>query len=478
MPNHVISEQLKILDSLEVSAFRTRSDEVQLNDVFVCRQGLSLDGHDFAQHAVERGASAVVCNQPLNLTVPTIVTESYYQSLALIKAYYRHPHQSIRHIGITGTNGKTTVSYCLNQILNQNHRSAYIGTLGAKLNEDMLPLNNTTPDGVALLNMFKTMQSDQTEFNVMELSSHALNQDRAGFVSLEVGVITNIGADHLDFHRTKDNYVQSKLQIVDRIQPNGTLVVNLSDPHATSALDRASKRVKVITFSMSDPAADITATNLKPSLSGMRFLLTIGKDSHEVSSPMPFEYNVENALAIASILASMGWNIKSISEAIENISMPPGRAQFIELSNGALGLVDYAHNSDGLNALLKAVREKAQQRLIVVAGVTGDRIQQAGNIGEVCAQYADLVIFTSDNPMGALQSELFRVLSSRVGDTPIFEVNDRTEAIALAKQLSNRGDLVVVCGKGNEKFQYVSDGKSCKSQYIGDLDALQQEETI
>lgn len=478
MLTNVVSKQVERLKALEIGLFRTNSADVEKNDVFVCRKGITVDGHDFAQDAVEKGAVAVIANKPMALSVPVIVTESHYQSLALIKAFYKHPHQKLRHIGVTGTNGKTTVSHCLNQILNLEGLSAYIGTLGAKLADHEIPLSNTTPDGVTLLNIFNQMCNTATEFNVMELSSHALTQDRAGFVPLELGVITNIGEDHLDFHRTRDSYVQAKLQLVDRIQSGGSLIVNLDDPHALAAIERASKGVNIFSFSTQNPLADLIATRIETGPRGMRFSLSNGKECIEVNSPMPFSYNVENALAIASVLSILGWDLVRVAAAIEGLHMPEGRAQFVGLSNGSTGLVDYAHNSHGLNALLQAVREHAQRRLIVVVGVTGDRIQQAGDIGAMCARYADLVIFTSDNPMGVVQSELFRVLRSRIGTTPYFEISDRAEAIKLAKQLSERDDLIVVCGKGNETFQYISDGKAQRHHYVGDLAALKQVEAV
>lgn len=474
MRSSVISHYLEILRSLDVKRFKTNSADIVQGDVFVCRQGITLDGHDFARKAVESGACAIISNKAMQLNVPVIVTESYYQSLALIKAFYQHPHRDISHIGITGTNGKTTVSHCLNQVLNIDSKSAYIGTLGAKLIDLDLPLNNTTPDGVTLLNIFNEMRATGTEFNVMELSSHALAQDRAGYVSLKVGVITNIGEDHLDFHRTRDSYVQAKLQLIDRIQSDGTLVVNLDDAHSLAAIERASGRVKIITFSLNNPDADLIATDITPTLNGMTFSLSYSGQSIKVRSNMPFVYNVENALAVAGALLSLGWNFTRVASAIELIVMPEGRAQFVEIDNGSIGLIDYAHNSDGIKALLESVRSFAKRRLIVVVGVTGDRIQQAANIGAICAEYADSIIFTSDNPMGVVQSEIFRALSSQVGNKSHFEISDRLEAIKLAKQLSEKGDLIVVCGKGSETFQYVTDGKYQRHDYIGDLAALQE----
>ncbi|MEI8628767.1 Mur ligase family protein [Vibrio sp. M60_M70] len=474
MLSNVISNQLETLRSLGVRQFKTNSADVIPGDAFVCRQGITLDGHDYAMKAIEKGACAIIANKPMQLNVPIIITESYYQSLALIKAYFNHPHKDITHIGVTGTNGKTTVSHCLNQALNIDNRSAYIGTLGAKLIDVDLPLNNTTPDGVTLLNIFNDMRCNGIDFNVMELSSHALIQDRAGFVSLKVGVITNIGQDHLDFHRTKDGYVQAKLQLIDRIQCNGTLVLNLDDPHSLAAMERASGRVNVFSFSLKNPMADLVASEIRTTEFGMRFNLSFAKKSVEVNSNMPFLYNVENALAVAGTLLTLGWDLKGVSTALSKIVMPEGRAQFVSLEDGRKGLIDYAHNSDGIKALLSSVQSIVKNRLIVVVGVTGDRIQQAANIGEICAEYADSIIFTSDNPMGVVQSDIFRALSSKVGHKPHFEINDRVEAIKLAKQLSGEGDLILLCGKGGETFQYINNGKWQKQNYIGDLAALQE----
>ncbi|WP_434763151.1 UDP-N-acetylmuramoyl-L-alanyl-D-glutamate--2,6-diaminopimelate ligase [Vibrio fortis] len=478
MQSSAISQQRAVLQSLPVRQFKTNSAEVESGDVFVCRQGISLDGHDFVVRAVNQGACAIIVNRPLQASVPVIVTDSYYQSLALIKAYYEHPHKAVSHIGVTGTNGKTTVSHCLNQILNLESRSAYIGTLGAQLVEEQVPLTNTTPDGVTLLNIFQQMRMQDTEFNVMELSSHALAQDRAGFVSLQVGVITNIGEDHLDFHRTKDSYIHAKLQLVDRIQSKGTLVVNLDDPHALAAIERVSEGIEVVTFSKAGQKADVVASNITSFERGMRFTLTAAGENVDVRSPMPFLYNVENALAIASTLYALGWSLVKIAQGIERIEMPEGRAQFVELPNDCKGLVDYAHNSDGLKALLEAVQDYVERRLIVVVGVTGDRLQQASEMGAICAKYADLIVFTSDNPMGVIQGEIFQALRSQVGSTPHFEISDRREAIKLAKKMSEGGDLVVVCGKGSETFQYLSDGKDQKQSYIGDLAALRIAEAL
>lgn len=465
------TSQLNTLKQLNVRSFNTNSAYIESNDVFVCKVGTNLDGHDYAEHAIANGAIAVISNREMNLSVPTLVTESYEQSLELIKSLLDHPYKLIKHVGVTGTNGKTTVAHCLNQIMNIHANSAYIGTLGANIGGVETPLDNTTPDAVTLLSLFNDMKKANTSFNMMELSSHALIQERADFISLQVGVITNIGYDHIDFHKTPEEYVQAKLHIIDRLADNGHLVVNLNDAHATAAIDKARDRVNVITFGVENNQADLIATDMEATLTGTRFTLSLMGEAKQVELPMPFDFNVENALSIAATLVAFDWKLEQIVNALEAMHLPDGRSQFVPLSNGAMGLVDFAHNADAIEKLLSEAKKHVSNKLLVVLGVTGDRIQQAGQIGAICHKYADAVIYTSDNPMGVDQKDLFSALASGSGKQSYTEA-DRESAIRLAKQLSGKGDLILVCGKGNETYQYTTVGKTAKTSYIGDAAAL------
>lgn len=471
-------EQLK---SLPINQFRTNSEHVQSGDVFLCREGASHDSHGYIIDALSRGAIAVITTKPISLhsnCVKVLATESFYQSLLLVKAYYSHSHLTLRHIGITGTNGKTTVAMGLNQLLNQRLSSGYIGTLGAEYGQTHLELSNTTPDSVTLLNILDAMVQKELQINVMELSSHALAQDRAGFLPLEAGVITNIGRDHLDYHQTLDGYVQAKMQIVDRIKPGGTLVVNLDDEHALVALGRAAQRVNTITFSLRDPNADLHARNVCADQTGSQFELYYQQQTCQVRSSLPFQFNVENLLAMLASLIALGWDFIEAASMLESVTLPNGRAERFTLSSGANALVDYAHNHDALSALYAGINLSHSQRVITVIGITGDRIQDAPKIGKLCANHSDVVIFTADNPLGQCQQAIFRALTSEVGEVPCYEIEDRLEAVKLAKQLSRVDDLILVCGKGREQYQHISKHRVGKQSYIGDIAALTSEEVI
>ncbi|MGY3572094.1 Mur ligase family protein [Vibrio paucivorans] len=475
MSNKKLEQCLDLLLELPIQTFSTNSEWVAQNHVFVCREGAVHDSHGYVTHAIENGAIAIIATKPVQATVPVIVTDSYYQSVSLIKAYYRFPHHQLKHIGITGTNGKTTIAYGLQQILMCQCKSSYIGTLGVKYAEKFEPLDNTTPDAVTLLSLFDDMVNAGVQLNVMELSSHALAQDRAGFVPLQVGVISNIGRDHLDYHRTIDGYVQAKLQLIDRIKPGGTLVVNLDDPHAGVAIERAKLRNSVMTFSIGNHEADVVADEVQATQFGNQFTMYYQGEHTVVDSQMPFRFNVENQLAMASVLLSQGWRLNAVAAALSRLTPINGRSQFISLDNRATALVDYAHNYDGLQALFQGIDVRQWGKVITVIGVTGDRIREAAQIGQLCAEHSDVVIFTSDNPLGEMQEDIFRALTSRVGDTPYYEVSDRLEAIQLAKQLSRSHDLLLLCGKGHELHQHVTANKIGRQSYIGDRAAVSSE---
>lgn len=473
-----IVEQLK---SLSINQFRTNSEQVQSGDVFLCREGASHDSHGYIIDAVARGAAAVITTKPTTIHSNRVVvfeTESFYQSLLLVKAYYDHSHLTLRHIGITGTNGKTTVAVGVNQLLNQRLSSGYIGTLGAEYGQTQRELSNTTPASVTLLNILNDMAELGVQTNVMELSSHALVQDRAGFLPLEVGVITNVGRDHLDYHQTLDGYVHAKMQIVDRIKPGGTLVVNLDDEHAQVALGRAAQRVSTLTFSLSNPSADFYAHNVCADQIGSEFEIVYLRQTYHVRSSLPFRFNVENLLAMLASLVALGRDFFEAACLLEHVYLPSGRAERFTLNNGASAMVDYAHNFDALSALYSGINRSQFQRVITVIGITGDRIQDATKIGKLCASHSDVVIFTADNPLGQCQQAIFCALTSEVTEVPCYEIEDRLEAVKLAKQLSRADDLILVCGKGREQYQHISKHRVGKQSYIGDVAALTMEDAV
>ncbi|PSW16170.1 UDP-N-acetylmuramoyl-L-alanyl-D-glutamate--2,6-diaminopimelate ligase [Photobacterium rosenbergii] len=466
---------LTSLASLPVKEFKTHSQKVNPGDVFVCRQGLTWDSHLSAQDAVERGACGVIANRPLDLSVPCMVTPSHSTSVSLINQYYAYPQDQIKHIGVTGTNGKTTVAYCLNQLLNLRGKSAYTGTLGSSFDDVYYPLDNTTPDAITLLNLFHAMEKCGASHHVMEVSSHALSQDRVTHIDFDIVIITNIGSDHLDYHKHREDYIQAKLRLIDRLKPGGVAIVNLDDEQSLSVIERCRSRCEVISFSCVDEGADLFASKVLSTCSGSQFTLNYQGTEYQVTSSLPFLFNVENSLAIIASMLGLGMPIKEVLGLLELMQPAPGRSEVYPLSNGATVILDYAHNYDSLSNLYRNVLEHKTGKVVTVIGVTGERLADADDIGELCFEHSDQLVLTTDNPLGVNQEDLFMALTSKLplnSNKASACIEDRLLAIKVAITEIQSGDVLLLCGKGHEKYQYITSNKNDAKPYVGDLDAL------
>lgn len=443
--------------------------------MFVCRQGLTWDSHLSAEDAIERGACSVIANRPLELSVPCMVTPSHSTSVSLINQYYSYPQDKIKHIGVTGTNGKTTVAYCLNQLLNLIGQSAYTGTLGSSFDKVYYPLDNTTPDAITLLNLFHAMEKSGVSHHVMEVSSHALSQDRVTHIDFDTVIITNIGTDHLDYHKHREDYIQAKLRLIDRLKPGGVAIVNLDDEQALSVMERCRSRCEVISFSCTDDQADLYASQIHSTCSGSEFTLLYQGEKHRVLSNLPFRFNIENSLAVIASLLALKMDINDVLALFNAMQPAPGRSEVYPLSNGATVILDYAHNYDSLSNLYRNVSEHNTGRVVTVIGVTGERLADAPEIGQLCFDQSDRLVLTTDNPLGVSQDTLFGALTNQLPSEPsdaVTCVEDRQRAIKVAIEELQPGDVLLLCGKGHEKYQYISNNKNEAEPYLGDLEAL------
>ncbi|WP_273859683.1 Mur ligase family protein [Photobacterium sp. GSS17] len=487
---------LATLNTLDVKAFKTHSQKIQPGDVFVCRQGLTWDSHLSATDAVNRGAIAVIANRQLDISVPCLVSPSHSTSISLINQYYQYPQDKLKHIGVTGTNGKTTVAYCLSQLLNIDGMSAYTGTLGSAFANVFYPLDNTTPDAITLLNLFHAMQQAGVTHHVMEVSSHALSQDRVTHIDFDAVVITNIGSDHLDYHRNREDYIQAKLRLIDRLKPGGTAVVNLDDEQVVSVLDRCRSKYAMLTFSRYDPDADLYAQNITATRKGATFVLHYGGETYPVATVLPFDFNIENTLVMLALLVASGLNMSDAVNRLGALQPAPGRSEVYTLANGATVILDYAHNYDSLLNLYQNVRgdspvpelqvtgssalmsqENGAGRVLTVIGVTGERLEDAPEIGRLCAGKSDHVVFTTDNPLGVDQSDMFSALTRDLDASLMAKaviVPDRALAIEQAVNQLMPNDVLLLCGKGHEEYQYISLNKHDAEPYMGDLAALRR----
>ncbi|TKB50327.1 UDP-N-acetylmuramoyl-L-alanyl-D-glutamate--2,6-diaminopimelate ligase [Ferrimonas sediminicola] len=457
--------RLRQLERCNPGAFRLDSRAIEPNDAFVCRQGLEIDSHQFARNAVEAGAGLVIANRELTLPVPCVVTSGFADTLALINRYLDYPGDHLSQVGVTGTNGKTTVAFGLYQLLDEIAPSCYTGTLGSLYQQFLTPGINTTPDALTLLSRFDTLKRLGLTHHVMEVSSHALAQDRVDHIAFDCTVFTNITEDHLDFHGNRDNYIQAKLRLLDRLKPNGRAVVNLDDPSANMVLDRCRHRGPALTYSRQDPRADLYAEGVRSWLTGSEFRLHYRGQSHWCRLPLPFEFNVDNALAMLGAGVSLGHPLPRLLSRLGKLSPVPGRSHCVTLSQKRCVVIDYAHNPSSLITLIGQARRGCEGEIHTLLGVTGDRLEEASNLGRAALTLSDHCYFTADNPLGV---PLATLLDAMDPQAHALRVEDRAEAIGIALSRLKPGDTLLLCGKGEERYQYLSADKSCPAPYPGD----------
>ena len=409
--------------------------------LFVALRGEHVDGHAFAAAAVERGAALLVVERPLPLAVPQVIVADTHRALSrLADAFYGHPSQAMRVVGITGTNGKTTTTFLVQAICTAaGLPCGTIGTLGAAFNERLWPLENTTPLALDLHRVLAEMAQAGARAVAMEVSSHALALHRADDVHFAAAAFTNLTHDHLDFHGTVEAYAAAKRRLFDLTEH---AVLNLDDATGRAL---AAELPTALTYAL-DASADLCATDVVLGRDGSSFRV----DGMPIEVRLPGRFNVSNALAAIGIGRVLGFDDATIARGIASLDAVPGRMERIEHA-GIVAIVDYAHTPDALTNVLTAVREMTPGRLVVVFGCGGDRDREKRpEMGWIASHYADRTIVTSDNPRGEDAAEIARAV---VGDTRAEIELDRRAAIRAAIASARPGDTVLVAGKGHESEQ-------------------------
>ncbi len=467
---------LKQLRQLPVNRFVTDSRHVTTGDVFVCQTGQLQDGHDHIDEAISRGAIAILATRELDTppSIPIFVLPNYTTALHIASSFCRQPQDQLYNIAVTGTNGKTTVAWSLAELLGK--QAAYVGTLGCKIADQLIPVTNTTPDALTLLTMMQKMVKRRSRYQVMEVSSHALTQDRTTLISFDMVIFTNIGADHLDYHGSRDAYVAAKLSLLKQLRPKGKVIVNLDDESAKEIIGHCPTDAEIITYSLHDPQATLLAKTQRSDLFGSHFTLQHRGVSIPASTPLPFRYNLENSLAVLAALFAITDDLGRACQTLATLTAIPGRTESLRLSNGATAMVDYAHNRDGLESLLSQTRALLEpyQRIFLVAGLTGERLQDATATGALCSQLADQVWFTCHNPLGLPANAVPEAMLSHADKQHCRVVLDRQSAIIEAVSKLGKDDILLVCGKGRECYQYMNADKHQPQPYIGDFAAIER----
>lgn len=429
--------------------------------LFVALKGRHQDGARFIQEAVERGAVAVVSETPgwARKDVAHVQVEDARRALAEIAcAFYEHPSSRLETFGVTGTNGKTTTTYMIRDMLKAAGRSpGLIGTVSYEIGARSIPANRTTPEAPDLQNMLDQMTRAGCRSAVMEVSSHALDQRRVWGIDFDVGVFTNLTQDHLDYHETMEQYFTAKMRLfrgLGQMQKAAVAVINLDDPWGQQ-LANVCSWAECLTYGV-HPGASVRAEDLSVGAEGSAFRLVTPWGEAPVRLTTLGRFNVSNALAAAAACGARGVPLETIVRALATFVAAPGRLETIPNDRGIQVFVDYAHTDDALFNVLTTLREITAGRLILLFGCGGDRdATKRPKMGAVAARLADCTILTNDNPRTEDPKKIIEdIRQGFQGHEAAAEaVEDREEAIARALSIAQPGDTVLIAGKGHENYQ-------------------------
>ena len=459
--------ELERVAETPVAAIAYDSRRVVPGSVFVALKGLKADGDAFAEQAISRGARAIVSQSPLRsgVTVPWIVVRDARLALALLAdRFFNHPSRRMPVIGVTGTNGKTTTSYLLCAILDAaGLRAGMLGTVAYRIAGEDREASRTTPEAPDVQQLLNEMLERGSKSAVMEVSSHALSLKRVDGMRFAAGVFTNLTRDHLDFHDDMEAYFAAKRRLFEMLPAGAPGVINLDDPRGPSLVEIASRPV---TYAINNKA-DVTPGPIEMTLAGLRVDIKTPKGIVPVTSKLVGRPNVYNILAATAAAMALDVPTEAIARGIANLAGVPGRFEVVSQPHDDVTVVvDYAHTDDALRNLLETARPLTSERLVTVFGCGGDRDRSKRPLmGMVAARLSDVVVITSDNPRSEDPKRIIEEIERGIPAgtqastrAPMVEsVVERAEAIERAISIASKGDVVLIAGKGHEKYQQIGD---------------------
>ncbi|MHB2147496.1 UDP-N-acetylmuramoyl-L-alanyl-D-glutamate--2,6-diaminopimelate ligase [Calditrichota bacterium LG25] len=443
---------------LQVSGVQYDSRKVHAGNLFVAIRGFQTDGHQFLKMAAEKGACCALVEEKVSgVDIPQLEVNNTRELLPLVAAnFYRPEIDRLTLIGITGTNGKTTTSYLVQSILNEAGKPAgVIGTIQYLIGGQKIDAWNTTPESVDICRMLYELAQQNFEACVLEVSSHALALNRVDGLKFKAGVFTNLSRDHLDFHKTMENYFEAKMRLFTLLHPRGTAVINFDDPYVKKAIDRIEQAV--ITFGY-DRRSDVYVLAERLDINGIYLKLQTPFGPLEIHSRLRGHFNVQNIMAAVGSGLALGLNLDAIKRGIEKLDRVPGRLEPYEVKPGVLAVIDYAHTPDSLEKALQSLRPLTSGRLIVVFGAGGDRDRgKRPLMGTAAEKQADVVIVTSDNPRTEDPQKIIDDILTGIEKKEKCQVIvDRKKAIFQAVHQAQAGDVILIAGKGHEMYQDVN----------------------
>src|SRR5438067_1263689 len=459
-PRQIIGPLDRVVESIAYDSRR-----VQRNGLFVALRGEKSDGHQFIEQAVEQGTTVIVTEQEVQSPRATgVVVDSTRSAPAdLAATFYEHPARRLKLAAVTGTNGKTTTTFLLKHICEKTGlRCGLLGTVRYEIADRVLPAVRTTPESLDVQELLAQMVNAGCKAAAMEVSSHALAQDRVRGLEWDVAVFTNLTQDHLDFHGTMENYFEAKAALFaglaeQKSKTNPTAVMNIDDRYGAQLVDRLEKKIPVITYGMG-VHADFRASNYHAEFAGTSYQLDARGKSYLVRVPLIGRFNVANSMAALAAASSMGISLREAILSLGRSPQVPGRLEAVPAKRQFQIFVDYAHTDDALLNVLKTLRDLSPRKLIVVFGCGGDRDKQKRPLmGRVADQNADYSIITSDNPRKEDPDAIIADAEKGFRSDRYEKITDRAEAIGRAIELAQPRDIILIAGKGHEPYQEFAD---------------------
>ena len=452
---------VKIVGSTDINIISVEFDsrKVQEASLFVAVKGTQADGHAFIPQAIEKGAVAVVCEQltePLNKATTYIqVTDAAFALGKLASAFYNEPSKKLKLVGVTGTNGKTTIATALYRLFKQlGYKAGLISTIRYIINDNEVDASHTTPDALTIQKMLAQMVNEGCEFCFMEVSSHAVVQKRIAGLRFAGGIFTNLTHDHLDYHKSFKEYLDAKKEFFNAIPEDGFAITNNDDKNGKIMVQDT--KASDITYGLKS-MADYKARIIESHFDGTLFEF----NGNEVWTVFIGEFNVYNLLAVIAASIELGENEQEVLKLVSALKPADGRFEYVKSNDGKVAIVDYAHTPDALENVLSTINKlrKGDERIITVFGAGGNRDKlKRPKMGKVAVENSDIVVVTSDNPRNEEADEIIKDIVAGIDKELVnkyISITDRKEAIKTAITLAKPGDIILVAGKGHETYQEV-----------------------
>jgi len=455
----------------DIRSISCDSRVIQGHSLFVAIQGSQFKGSEFIQEAIDKGVRVIIDKEESQLYKSGEESQLYksgddlcYLTVEdpraflkkIVKRFYHSPSEHISTIGITGTNGKTTITYIVESILLEAGISCGVmGTVFYKIGDQIVPSKNTTPGLLENQQYLAQMVNEGLDCCVMEVSSHALDQGRVDLIDFKTAVFTNLTSDHLDYHKTREQYFAAKSKLFERLSEDSTAIINADDVFGRKLKSMTS--AKILTYGI-ESKADVMAKDIQSHLTGIQFKLICEEGQAVIRTNLVGLFNVYNILASVAIGLSNNVSLEVIKKGVENVKCIPGRVEPIDYGQDYTILIDYAHTQDALENVLQMIRNSCDSRIILVFGCGGDRDKsKRPEMGQVACDLADFVFITSDNPRSEDPSAIISDIVKGVRSGNYETVVNRENAIRQAMQMAQTGDVVLIAGKGHETCQIFED---------------------